>query len=152
MQPDRTSRQILIHGLALVLAGLAWGFFVPQTPYPRLALGAHIQFTSAGLLLILVAILLVTIPHRLGRWSLGALVLATWLTWPMVLSEVANAWWGTTKMLPIAAGQAGATGGQPWQETVVQLTHAVAGLSLIVAWTLLLVGFVRRPAAEDPGG
>jgi hypothetical protein len=34
-------RQILIHGLALILAGLLWGFAPPMTPFPRLALGAH---------------------------------------------------------------------------------------------------------------
>ncbi len=32
-------RQILIHGITLVLVGLIWGFVVPHTPYPRLALG-----------------------------------------------------------------------------------------------------------------
>jgi hydroxylaminobenzene mutase len=65
----------------------------------------------------------------------------------MALSEVANAWWGTTKMLPIAAHQAGATGGAPWQETIVMLTHICAGLALIAAWILLIIGIVRRPLA-----
>ena len=32
MQTDRLSRQILLHGLTMVLAGLAWGFFVPAAP------------------------------------------------------------------------------------------------------------------------
>ena len=40
-------KQILIHGLALVLAGLVWGFAPPLTPYPRLAVGAHIQFAAS---------------------------------------------------------------------------------------------------------
>ncbi len=45
-------------------------------------------------------------------------------------------------MLPIAASQAGASGGKPWQELVVKLTHIGAALGLIVAWSLLIVGFV----------
>jgi hypothetical protein len=76
------------------------------------------------------------------------MLLAAWLIWLMVLSEAANAWWGTTQMLPIAAHQANAPGGTPWQELVVKLTHISAGLALIAAWTLLLIGFLRpiKPA------
>jgi (hydroxyamino)benzene mutase len=142
-------KQILIHGMTLILVGLIWGLFVPHTPYPRLALGAHIQFEGSGALFIVVAILLLKLPHRVGRKSVGVMLLAVWLTWFMVLSEVANAWWGTTQMLPIAARQAGATGGAPWQELVVKLTHISAGLVLIVAWTLLIIGFVRTPKLQD---
>ena len=138
------SRQILIHGLMLVLVGLVWGLAVPNTPYPRLALGAHIQFETNGLLFIALATLLLALPHRVGRLSVRVMLLAVWLTWAMALSEVANAWWGTTQMLPLAAAQAGATGGAPWQELIVKLAHIGAGLGLIVAWALLVVGFVRR--------
>jgi hydroxylaminobenzene mutase len=121
-----------------------WGLVVPNTPYPRLALGAHIQFETNGLLFIVLATLLLALPHRVGRLSVRVMLLAAWLTWAMALSEVANAWWGTKQMLPIAAAQAGATGGAPWQELVVKLTHIGAGLSLMVAWSLLVVGFVKR--------
>ncbi len=144
MSIHSSSRQILIHGLMLVLVGLVWGLVVPNTPYPRLALGAHIQFETNGLLFIVLATLLLALPHRVGRLSVRVMLLAAWLTWAMALSEVANAWWGTNQMLPSAAAQAGATGGAPWQELVVKLTHIAAGLSLIVAWSLLVVGFVQR--------
>ena len=144
MSIHSTSRQILVHGLMLVLVGLVWGLVVPNTPYPRLALGAHLQFETNGLLFIVLATLLLALPHRVGRLSVRVMLLAAWLTWAMALSEVANAWWGTNQMLPIAAAQAGATGGAPWQELVVKLTHIGAGLSLIVAWLLLVVGFVKR--------
>jgi hypothetical protein len=55
------------------------------------------------------------------------MVAAAWLTWVMAMSEVANSWWGTTKMLPIAASQAGATGGMPLQELIVSVAHVAAG-------------------------
>ena len=144
MSIHSSSRQILIHGLMLVLVGLMWGLVVPNTPYPRLALGAHVQFETNGLLFIVLATLLLALPHRVGRLSVRIMLLAAWLTWAMALSEVANAWWGTAQILPIAAAQAGATGAAPWQELVVKLTHIGAGLSLIVAWSSLVVGFVKR--------
>jgi len=64
MRVHDSSRQILIHGLALVLAGLVWGFVVPQTPHPRLGLGAHIQFVINGVLMIVMATLLLKLPHK----------------------------------------------------------------------------------------
>jgi (hydroxyamino)benzene mutase len=137
-------RQILIHGMVLVLVGLMWGLVVPNTPYPRLALGAHIQFVANGMLFIVLATLLLALPHSVGRKSVWVMVLSVWLTWAMALSEAANTWWGTTQMLPIAASQAGATGGVPWQELVIRLTHIGAALGLIIAWSLLIVGFVRH--------
>jgi len=137
-------RQILIHGMVLVLVGLMWGLVVPNTPYPRLALGAHIQFVANGMLFIVLATLLLALPHSVGRKSVWVMVLSVWLAWAMALSEAANTWWGTTQMLPIAASQAGATGGVPWQELVIRLTHIGAALGLIIAWSLLIVGFVRH--------
>jgi hydroxylaminobenzene mutase len=141
------ARHILSHGLLLVMAGLLWGFVVPHTPYPRLALGAHIQFVTNGLLIIVMAAVLLKLSHNVGSRAAGIMLLAAWLTWPMALSEAANAWWGTTQMLPIAASQAGAKGAVKWQELVVQLTHIVAGLGLVLAWGLLVVGFLKRPTS-----
>jgi hydroxylaminobenzene mutase len=134
--------QILMQGLLLVMAGLLWGFVVPATPYPRLALGAHIQFVTNGLLIIVMAALLLSLPNKVGQVSANLMLLAAWLTWPMALSEAANAWWGTNQMLPIAASQAEALGGRAWQELVVKVTHIAAGFGLVVAWGLLVVGFV----------
>ena len=74
------------------------------------------------------------------------MLLSVWLMWAMALSEVANAWWGTRQTLPIVAGQAGASGGAPWQELIVTATHMGAGLGLIVAWALLVLGFAKQPA------
>ena len=141
------SRHILIHGLMLVMVGLLWGFVVPHTPHPRLALGAHIQFVSVGIVIVMMAVLLLKLPHHVGPKSVGVMLTAAWLIWPMALSEAANAWWGTTQMLPIAAGQAGATGGAVWQEVVMKVTHVAAGLALVAAWGLLVSAFLKKSAA-----
>jgi (hydroxyamino)benzene mutase len=150
MTVPRAGRQILIHGMALVWVGLVWGLVVPHTPYPRLALDAHIQFEGNGVLFIVVAILLLRVSHRVGVVSAGIMLLAVWLTWIMMFSEVANSWWGTTQILPIAARQAGALGGAPWQELVVKLAHICTGLALIIAWALLMIGFIRINPATSP--
>lgn len=73
MQTQERGRQILIHGMLLVLVGLLWGFAVPLTPYPRLALGAHIQFVTNGLLLIVMATLLLKFTHNIGSKAAGVM-------------------------------------------------------------------------------
>jgi hydroxylaminobenzene mutase len=146
------SRQLLIHGLLLVLAGLVFGFVVPATPHPRLALGAHIQFVTNGMLFIVLATVLLTLSHKVGVRSIRIMVASAWLTWGMAMSEAANAWWGTKQTLPIAASLAGASGGAVWQERVVALAHLAAGVGLLVAWALLVIGFLRgggRHAAAE---
>jgi hydroxylaminobenzene mutase len=69
MSVHAISRQILMHGLILVLSGLVWGLVVPHTPYPRLALGAHIQFVINGILFIAMATLLLKVSHHVGPKS-----------------------------------------------------------------------------------
>lgn len=147
MQVQRAARQILLHGLSLVMAGIIWGIFAPMTPYPRLGLAAHIQFTSNGMLFMILAILLLKVPNRVGPKSALVMLAAAWLIWPLLLSEVANAWWGTNQMLSLAAAQAGATGGEPWQELVVKIAHIVPSLLFIPAWGLLVVGFIGKNEA-----
>jgi hydroxylaminobenzene mutase len=149
MTAQTGGKQVVIHGLALILAGLIWGFAPPLTPYPRLALGAHLQFETNGLLFVVLGIVLLNLPHRAGGKAVAVIVVSAWLTWLMALSEAANAWWGASQMLPIAAKQAGASGAAPWQELVVKLCHIPAALGLILSLGLLIIGFVRHrePAA-----
>jgi hydroxylaminobenzene mutase len=49
-------------------------------------------------------------------FSRRILISGPWLAWPIALTEMANAWWGSGTMFPIAAQQAGASGAAPWQE------------------------------------
>lgn len=142
------SRQILVHGMTLVLVGLIWGFAIPITPHPRLALGAHIQFVTNGMLFMVMSIAMLAIPNRVGLKSMWIMLLAAWLTWAMAMSEAANSWWGTKQTLPITASQANATGGEPWQELVVTLTHLAAGVALIIAWGLFLFGFLKQDSKK----
>ena len=149
MTAQSRARQILIHGLALVLVGIVWGLVIPHTPFPRLALSAHIQAVLNGMLFTLMAVLLLTLPHKVSARSALIMLIAAWLTWLTVISEIANAWWGTAESLAIAAQQAGASGAAVWQEQFVKLTHIPAIFGLIVAWILLIAGFVRKPDSHD---
>ena len=151
-QIEDRGRHILMHGLLLVMVGLIWGFAVPLAPYPRLALGAHIQFVTNGMLFIVMSILLLRLPNNAGPKSATVMLAAAYMTWLMALSEAANAWWGANQMLPIAAGQSGATGGEAWQEWIVKLTHLAAGFSLLTAWGLLVSGFLRKPSSKKNAG
>jgi (hydroxyamino)benzene mutase len=142
-------KQILLHGLALILAGLVFGFAPPLTPYPRLALGAHIQFVMNGMMFVVLAMVVLNVPHRAGTKSVRVMLVSAWLTWFMALSEAANAWWGANQMLPIAAKQAGAEGAAAWQETVVKLCHLPAAIGLILSVTLLIIGIAKHPGAAE---
>jgi len=146
MDVTNRGRQVLVHGLVLILVGLGWGLVVPRTPFPRLALGAHIQLVTNGMLFVVMALLLLAVPNNVGPRAVLVMLVAACLTWIMALSEIANSWWGTTQVLPLAAQQAGATGGATWQELVVKLAHIGAALALIVAWALLVKGFLKKPS------
>ena len=149
MTLETGGKRILLHGLALILAGLVFGFALPLTPYPRLALGAHIQFVTNGMLFVVMAIVVLKVPHRAGPKSVGVMLVSAWLTWFMALSEAANAWWGANQMLPIAAKQAGAAGAAAWQEAVVKLCHLPAAIGLILSVTLLILGIAKHRAAPE---
>jgi hydroxylaminobenzene mutase len=116
---------------------------------PRLAVGAHIQFETNGLLFVVLGVLLLKLPHSIGGKAVWVMVVSAWLTCLIALSEVANAWWGANQMLPVAALQAGAAGAAPWEELVVKLCHVPAALGLILSLLLLIIGIVRhREPAE----
>ncbi|HEX4796581.1 MAG TPA: hypothetical protein VH370_22510 [Humisphaera sp.] len=130
-----------------MLVGLVWGLIVPHTPYPRLALGAHIQLTGSGIMFLVAGLVIAHLNLGTGQFSRVILLAGPWITWPMALSEIANAWWGTSKMLPIVAHQGGAAGAAPWQEAIVAITHVVAGLFIIVYWATVLWGLQCRSKA-----
>src|SRR4051812_110239 len=150
INPPPRSRQILIHGLLMVMTGLLWGVAIPHTPFPRLALSAHIQFLTSGIIYLLMSILLFTLPHRVGPRSTIVMLISVWLTWSMAMSEAFNAFWGTHDILPIVAAQARATGGTAWQERIETLAHIIAAAGLLASWGVLVVGFVRGAKDGEP--
>jgi hydroxylaminobenzene mutase len=142
-------RSNLRQGAAYLMVGLLWGLAIAATPFPRLALGAHLQLTTHGVMFLVAG--LVILHQGLGSRPASRVILtaAPWLTWPVPLSEMANAWWGTRELLPIAAQQAGAPGGTSWQEAIVSGAHIFGAMVLIVYWGTILVGLFSRTSASS---
>src|SRR5215813_8354973 len=114
----RVSRSNLRQGVVYMIVGLVWGLAVPAATYPRLALGAHLQLTAHAVMFLVAGLLIAHLGLGTSRLSAGILIAGPWLTWPVMLTEMANGWWGTRVMLPLAAQQAGATGAVAWKEGV----------------------------------
>jgi hypothetical protein len=132
---------LLRHGSGLVGFGLLFGFLVPYTPYPRLGLTAHIQFAVEGTMVLAAGLLLqsdpfgntkstaasVPLAQRLGYWQRRVVYWGMAGIWVTLLSEAANAWWGTRWVLKLAHQAAGLSGGEGpaerWMEVVVSVAH-----------------------------
>lgn len=144
MSGRRAASWLAVNGASLMLAGLFAGVAIPFAPYPRLMLSAHnAGFTVSGMLSMVAALLLATSLCNLPRRTAWLVIWAHVSLWILSFSEVAAAFWGTDKALPLAAAEAGAHGGAPWQETTVIVCHAVPALLLMAAWILLAWGTWR---------
>jgi hypothetical protein len=135
---------LALNGALLMFTGLLVGAAIPLVPYPRLMLSAHnAGFTVSGMLSMVAALLLssslCSIPGRAAAWVFWGHV----ALWPLSFSEVAGAFWGTKRAIPLAAAEAGAPGGTPMQEMIVILCHAVPAILLMVAWAILVWGTWR---------
>lgn len=146
--PQGVSRSNLRQGAVYMVVGLVWGMAVAGTPFPRLALGAHVQLTAHGVMFLVAGLVIRHLGLGSGRASAMILTAGPWLTWPVMLTEMANAWWGTRNMLPIAAAQAGAPGGAGWQEGTVSAAHLIGAVVLLVYWGTILGRLFGRGDAQ----
>jgi hypothetical protein len=161
--PHNLPLSLLRHGSALIGFGLLFGFVVPLTPYPRLGLTAHIQFAVEGTMVVAAGLLLNSRPFHqssaasqagekepsegkrvvdyLGPWQQRVVYWGAVGIWVKLLSQAANAWWGTQWVLPIAHDAAGLKGNGPaevWMERVVEMAHKPSSvlLAFLVSWLL----------------
>jgi hypothetical protein len=133
------------NGALMIFVGLLLGVAIPAAPYPRLMLSVHTLFLEAGMLSIFAGVLLQVRFCILGRAAAAFVVFAHIFEWIVCLSQIAGAEWGTKKALPIAAGQAGAPGGEPWQENLVLICQVVPSVILLISWAVLVWGvFMAR--------
>jgi hypothetical protein len=141
--------RLVLNGALLILTGYLCGAAIPHVPHPRIMLAAHSAgFMASGILSILAGLMVQTSLTSLTPRGATVAIFGHVMLWPLSFSEVAAAFWGTNKALAIAAAQAGATGGEPWQETLVILAHAIPALALMAAWAVLAWGM--RQDAEAP--
>jgi len=144
--PLCVSRSNLRQGAAYMMVGLIWGMAVPATSFPRLALGAHLQLTAHGAMFLVAGLVILHLGLGTHGMPRRILIAGPWLTWPVMLTEMANSWWGTRQMLPIAAQQAGAPGAAAWQEGIVTAAHLTGAVVLLVYWGTILFGLFRQPS------
>ncbi|KAK4209107.1 hypothetical protein QBC37DRAFT_59160 [Rhypophila decipiens] len=156
---------LLRHGSGLIGFGLLFGFLVPMTPYPRLGLTAHIQFAVEGTMVCAAGLILgskpftstfpstpkaagsaspeaQTVADRLKPWQVKLVYCGCAGIWVTLMSEVANAWWGTRWVLPIAHHAAGlavnSTGpAAVWMERVVAAAHYPFAILLATVWPVI---------------
>ena len=146
---QRVSSSNLRQGAVYMMVGLIWGMAVPAASFPRLALGAHIQLTAHGAMFLVAGLVISHLGLGTGRLPGRILIAGPWLTWPVMLTEMANAWWGTRDMLPIAAQQAGAPGAAAWQEGMVTVAHLIGAVVLLVYWGTILWGLFGKPKVPE---
>ncbi|KAK9312751.1 hypothetical protein V1522DRAFT_411608 [Lipomyces starkeyi] len=134
-----TALSLLRSGVSLQLFGLVWGLVIPVTPFPKLALTAHIQSMAQGAMVLGAGVLLrqpnllnlSAFELRIVWWGFG-------LAWAAIAAQCFNAFWGTNQMLQLAAAAAGATGAEPWKEQIMTQTLYVAGLGIIGSFAVLV--------------
>lgn len=136
------------NGAAMMLVGLLWGIAVGAAPYPRLALGAHVQFLVNGIPSVLAGLIILAGACDVGARAASFVFWSHVACWIVPLSEAAGAFWGTKLALPIAGAQAGAPGGAPWQESLVLAAHVVPSFFLIAAWVILVRGIFAAATAR----
>lgn len=169
---SRLPLYLLRHGSGLIGFGLLFGFLVPMTPYPRLGLTAHIQFAVEGTMVCAAGLILSskpftsgsaptssstsastpaesqTVADRLKPWQRKLVYWGCAGIWVTLMSEAANAWWGTRWVLPIAHHAAGLAGNPTgpaavWMERVVAFAHYPFAAALAMVVSSLLGGLYR---------
>jgi hypothetical protein len=144
MSSHRPAMWLALNGALLMLVGMFVGVAIPFVRYPRLMLSAHnAGFTVSGTLSIVAAFLLGSSLCSISRRAANVVISGHVALWVLSFSEVAAAFWGTNKALPLAAAEAGAHGGAPWQELIVTFCHVFPAILLIVAWVILVWGIWR---------
>ncbi|KAK9353662.1 hypothetical protein V1505DRAFT_376824 [Lipomyces doorenjongii] len=144
-----TALSLLRSGVSLQLFGLVWGLIIPLTPFPKLALTAHIQSMAQGAMVLGAGVLLRQ-PHLLNLSALE-LRIVWWgfgLAWAAIAVQCFNAFWGTNQILPIAAAAAGATGAEPWKEHIMTQTLYVSAFGVIGSFAVLARALFKEQNAK----
>lgn len=137
------SKDMVRHGLILILLALVTGLFVQAMPIPRLGLSAHTIGILSGVLLIALGTVwqLFTLGPR-QRWVMyWSWVYSSYANWLACLIGAAS---GAGQMTPLAA--AGTTG-----PTLAEAVMALMLISVVVT-SLLAVGLAicgLRPAGRS---
>eukprot|EP00656_Telonema_subtile_P000542 TRINITY_DN10250_c0_g1_i2.p1 TRINITY_DN10250_c0_g1~~TRINITY_DN10250_c0_g1_i2.p1 ORF type:complete len:260 (-),score=27.40 TRINITY_DN10250_c0_g1_i2:278-982(-) len=145
-----TGRRLIVSGCSLLLAGLLWGTQLHSAPNPRIALAAHLNCITEGMLTIIAGLLLV-LPGvcSIGPRGASFVLCAHLLLWLQCGSEVLGAYTGAADVLKIATAQGNRVRGSAQAELLITLLHVGPGAALILAWGLMMLGVARRPGPRS---
>ena len=88
-------------------AGLLWGVAAPKTPYPPIAISAHVLFMTSAAMVLLTGFLLKqplvielgAIESRIVYWGFAGL-------WVILASECLNSFWGANQIMVMVSSVA----------------------------------------------
>lgn len=95
--PTSLQTLLLKSGALQLTTAFLWGPLIPKTPYPRMALSAHMNMIQEGLLAIAAG--LVTRSSDLSEWQLKFVVWTHLGLWAFDIMNMCNSFWGTNKTL-----------------------------------------------------
>jgi hypothetical protein len=150
----------------MIATGIFVGCLIPLTTYPRLGISAHIHFLLEGVMILGSGLILHLAPitiqpqssyyqtpqnknkpraqrlvDTLSPWQTRLIYWAFAFSWPLLIAEVFNAWWGTSGTLPTAAKLAGVRGKAFWwQEAIMVVTHYGSALPQVLVVGFILLG------------
>ena len=132
-------RRLLWHGALLFLLGLIIGLVQQQLTNPRMGLAAHLEGLMNGTFLLAIGAVWseLRLPSKLAALAFWAALYGAYANWTVTTLAAV---FGTTAMTPIAG--AGFMG-QGWQETLVSVGFISVGLAMLIAVSILLMGFRR---------
>lgn len=134
------NRNIIRHGLVLILLSLVGGLLLPAMSIPRLGLSAHTIGLLSGVLLIALGAIwpVFRLSVRQLRVMYWSWVYSSYANW---LGCLVGAFTGAGKMTPLASS--GAQAG-PLAETIVAALLISVAVTALMAVVLSLVGLSKR--------
>ena len=97
------SSLLLKSGAFQLATTFIWGTQIPNTPYPRIALSAHMNMIQEGLLAIAAGYLVRDsgLMAPMGPWAMNIVVASHLGLWIVDLIGMCNSFWGTNKTLTL---------------------------------------------------
>lgn len=131
------NRRLMWHGILLFLLGLLTGLVQNELKNPRMGLAAHLEGLMNGTFLLALGAAWkeVRLSERAARAAYGTALFGAYANWAVSLVAATL---GTSAMTPIAGAGFNA---DAWQERLVAGGFIAVGVAMLVASSILLVGF-----------
>ena len=135
LSSSSASPTLLLSGALMLLKGMLLGLAIHALPYPRLALAAHRQFTTEGIMTMVAGLIVEKIDVKYAT----VVVYGHLGLWLQCSSELVAAFLGSFDTLTMATNEAGVPveAKNESAELFIVLMHAIPGTLLIVSWAIL---------------